>query len=623
MSHRLPIDTVVYFNDIETDAAWRRTRDLLVTADIDGVDFYYIREHELRHFSPEVVRHRIARLAERAEELRARGIHTGLALVPSLGWGQAVEEGPFEKITGPDGVRSGMGSCPLDPDLGDYLRQIASAAAAAGFASISLEDDFQNDNHRPVKHGCFCDRHMQAFSKVEGKTWTRAKLAEALPDDGELTARWNTFRRGVLAELAGSLFDAARSQSPTVQFVLLAGADVMFDPGQVTDAINCRTWRPGQGGYTESRFAPLEGPWIGSATHQAHGVPRGMQSLAEITSWPRNSYTKSWSTVMLQAGASVFLGLDRLLLWLGHGLRDPHFADVIGGSRNWLDAVQSAFDDCPRQRGLLAPMKPTGFTVDTGLISLARLGIPAIPIGNMENLDAGDPLWLASRGCIAADPATIAGRPVVLDAQTAAAHADLLGLSVEPAPAFYSCERYSDHPCNGTYQGMYSSSLTLLKAAEIQRIGGVESAVALGEYLSNDSKPLAASVLLDTDRRRLVFNHSPRAWEMVMGQCKAEQARRAMEALLGRPLCAAVAGGTDVAPLVRDGEGSRAVLLLNLSNDAATGWSMPMDFTPAASWRVRPNGRPEILDATRCPTRGRPDPLPPRSATLFHFQRAG
>ncbi len=632
-SHRLPIHTVVYWNDLEPFASspgaaapssegWEQTKRLLLDSQMEGVDFYYIREHELRHQPLDVIQPRLRLMGACAAELRALGMHTSLAFVPTLGWGQEVEENPFEKITGPDGVRSGVGACPLGPDLRAYLLGIARAAVAAGFDSITLEDDFQNDNHRPVKQGCFCDRHLSAFAQHTGTPRTRDALADALKTDPSLQQQWRDFRLDVLADLVRQLHDAANAVKPGVTLTLNSGVDVNFAPVKLFKAVQMRCWRPSQGGYADTPLTPLETAWRGSLMQDLHGRPHGLTARAEITSWPRNSYTKSWATILLQAAANSFLGMDALLLWIGQGQRDPGFVRTIGGHRRWLDAIRQAYLQHPQPRGIVVPIHPTGYALSKAHLTLARMGLPIVATPWPDSTHREDPLLLPARDAYLPDGiARLQGRPIILDADSINALGNELGLRLVPTRTFASCEHFGQHEACGGYRGMYSSCLTLLPAGEVRAVQGTPDAQTLAEYRDNDDQPITPSVLLDHAARRLIFNHSAKTWDLLMGFGKAEHTRLAVEALLGRPLCAATTGAADLALLVRDSQASRVALTLNLSYDPAVDWSLPMDFIPQTTHQLRQDGSWQELSPQACPARGAAAAIPPRLAILWRFTK--
>lgn len=630
--HKFPFETVIYWNDLETDTLWSDTRDIVLHAGIDGVDFYYIREHELRHLPLDVVLLRIERLKACAADLRSAGLRVGGVLVPSLGWGQVIEDGPFEKITGPDGERAGIGSCPLDPMLSTYLCRIVRGMTDAGFDYLSLEDDYQNDNHRPVKHGCFCERHMAAFSAREQRNWTRLELAAALDVDDALRERWNTFRMDVLCELGKALYDVARSARPDIKMQLMAGSDVNVDTVPLLRALACHQWRPSQGGYTEHPLGPLLSAWTGQIACRAVRREVEVDAVAEITSWPRNAFAKSWTTHMIQTALCAFLDFDAALFWAGLGLRDPGFGPAMVARRGWFERLIEERETHPRHIGLpVAVESGRGRAIPGGAVALARMGF-AVVLVTPDDIPPGAPLALL--GPVRwPNTVPLSGRPLVIDAEAAALAPEALPeLQGCRAGVFYSCERHTDDELNGTSAGYYSTCLTLLTTKDLFEIDsekGVDIASlpdlpprVLSEFLDNDSQPVAPAVVLDEGRRRLLLAYGEATWARLISLPKADQFASALRRLLKEPLLRAT-GAADLLVFAREGASSVLVLLINLSHDAAVDWCLELSGPVIQTWEVDDGGIWCHLDEADCPVRGCPAPVGGRAMRLLRFERDG
>jgi|GEM_PF-5602223 len=577
-THPFSFETVIYYNDLETDVRWQQTRELMRQSGVEAVTFYYIREHELRHQSLKVILPRIEQLGRCAEELRSHGLHTACALLPALSWGQVVEEGPFEKIVGADGTRSGAGSCPLDPNLREYLNQCAVAIADAGFDLFSLEDDFQTDNHRPVRGGCFCSRHLEGFSAVDNRTWTRETLGTEVQADPELKKRWDDYKRSVLIDLAEQLQESARG----AHVCLLGGTDINAEPGQFIQRVETEYFRPSHGYYDDTRFAGVAGAWRGALPFVRKVKPLGVKGFAEITSWPRNAFTKSWTTMMLQTAVVAFFGFDGALFWAGHGPRDKGFARAVAGRRKWYDALHSAAATHPRLIGIGTEQ------LSGGALMLARMGIP---------------MTFDREHAIANWGENILDQEAMLRA----------GMSLASAP-FFACERMTTDPVNGSYADWPSTCLTQLQPDDFRYADPPDGARVLAEFLNNDSEVVAPSVVLDQAGERLLLSHSNNMWLKLIGDPKAHQLHHAIEQLIRKSLPAAVLGAPDVFVFVREDEksSSRMVLLVNESNDAAVDWTLRTDGAPANVQLAN-----EVGDWISCDVKSLT--LPAHSATLLHL----
>lgn len=578
--HTFCFETVIYYNDVETDARWEACRELIKRTAMDAVTFYYIREYELRHLPLKTIRPRIERMAACAAELRAAGIETAAALLPALSWGQVAEEGPYQKITGADGTRSGIGSCPLDESLRADMLQITQWLCAAGFEAVSLEDDFQTDNHRPVRGGCFCALHLEAFSNQEGCAWEREALVGALAEDADLAARWGAFKLDILADLAKQVQDAADG----LPICLLGGADVQRNPLPLFRKLKMEYWRPVQGQYTDQPYlqAPVMGAFNGASNHHTFSKPMNIRSMAEISGWPRNAYAKCWSTMKLQAMLSAFFDLEGVLLWVGHGPRDTGFEKAVTEMKRLCEVMHRCAEAYPRLRGIHTS------SLSPGPRAMARMGLPmtfddqcADAVYGQEVLDC-EAITRFSPG----------------------------GVVMQPAP-FFASERPNGDPINGDDAGWPSTCLTLLREDDFQRVTVDGDARVLSYFLDNDSNEIAEAVLLQ--QNRVIFNHSPALWDKLISPIKARQVRAAVEAAMGKALPVVAVGAPDVLVFVRDNhDGSeRVVLVVNLSLDTAEDWALELDREAKGMFIADERGVWDACDHY--------EPMMARTARLYRF----
>ena len=92
-----------------------------------------------------------------------------------------MKSGPgFTPILRENGTLHPFANCPLDEDFADTLaKDIAAYAAVARPAFIFLEDDFS----LTAANGCFCERHLNAFAKRQGRRYERVELLEIFKKD--------------------------------------------------------------------------------------------------------------------------------------------------------------------------------------------------------------------------------------------------------------------------------------------------------------------------------------------------------------------------------------------------------------------------------------------------------
>ena len=96
----------------------------------------------------------------------------------SCGWFccLTVKSGPgFSPIVRENGTAHPFANCPLDEDFSKTLASdIAAYAAVAHPDFIFVEDDFALG----AANGCFCEKHLAAFEKRQGKRYERETLLE-------------------------------------------------------------------------------------------------------------------------------------------------------------------------------------------------------------------------------------------------------------------------------------------------------------------------------------------------------------------------------------------------------------------------------------------------------------
>lgn len=611
-----PFHVVVYWDDIENDARRALVRGDILKSGADTVCFYAIREHEIRYRLEEAERkRRIETMAGFAKELESNGVETAAALLPSLGWGQVKEEGPFQKITGPDGTRSGSGCCPLDEDLRAHLKEYIRVLAGHGFKTLQLEDDFQNNNHRPVREGCFCPLHLAAFSKREKREFTRETLVEALQKDPDLKRRWQQFKSDILVDLAKELQGEAKRIEPSTRLVLLGGSDLR----DLVERVDWKEWRPPQGSYEEHRFTPVLAPMFGHLQRMVVPAERRPPCLAEITSWPRNAFAKSWETFGLQAALNAFLGFDAALFWAGIGFRDRGFADFAGRNRSRLDFVRAVASDHPRMVGLHVPILPHQPRLTQGMISLARMGV-ALNWIPMHAVDSRSTVALLESSSLPKEFFS-PGQPAILDLGTLRDGSDVFATdyALRPSETMFSAERIADDPLNGTSAGLYSTSLTLLKPDDMQLLHSTRPLRVLSHYVDGRSQTITPCVAIDEERRWLLINNSPATWERLISAFKTTQMQNAIEHINDGPLPVTIVGGTDTFVFARESDTHRVVFVMNLSMDALPSWQIRMDREVSSSSVADERGAWKSLSVAECPVQCALRDLPPRSAMLFRF----
>ena len=307
---------VLEHNHAATDEIWFST----------GCDFPVMAWH----------RQNAANQAAVADEVRALGILPSLQVQATIGHGEPDAVAPraahrdWTGFTGPDGREGVVCNCPRDPAFQRYFDELSRLYAAWRPASVWIDDDLRVDRHGCIPTGCYCARCVRTFSEKEGRTWTREALVRAAVDDAALAARWRTFCREGLAELAGVIARAFHEVSPETRFGL------QYPWADDAQLIVCRELvragggrkvglRPGCGAYRDrDPFAQVDKAWrIGRQLKALKGEDLFDQICPEIENYPRTFATRNANGLAFEALIGLAQGCDSLSWYLLGGPEEP------------------------------------------------------------------------------------------------------------------------------------------------------------------------------------------------------------------------------------------------------------------------------------------------------------
>ncbi len=115
----------------------------------------------------------------------------------------------MQMMVGHDGTECRACACPLCDVWRTHTTHLWHLYASTEPAVMWVEDDIRTFNHTPVRYGCFCPRHLQAFSDRVGRAVDREDLVEAILAPGEphpWRAKWLELQGDVMVDVvAGEL----------------------------------------------------------------------------------------------------------------------------------------------------------------------------------------------------------------------------------------------------------------------------------------------------------------------------------------------------------------------------------------------------------------------------------
>ncbi len=174
--------------------------------------------------------------ASRFAEVRKWAKERGLC----CGWfcNLTVKAGPgFSPIVRANGTDHPFANCPLDESFSKTLASdIAAFSAVARPDFIFVEDDFS----LTAANGCFCERHLSAFAKRQGRRYEREELlsifAKDTPEALAVNRAWQALKKDTLVALAKELRAAMDALCPEIPIGLMQSGASDRD-GDFTEAV--------------------------------------------------------------------------------------------------------------------------------------------------------------------------------------------------------------------------------------------------------------------------------------------------------------------------------------------------------------------------------------------------
>lgn len=267
-------------------------------------------------------------------------------------------------------------ACPLSPVWQELMIETFALYAETHPVRLWLEDDWRYLNHGPnVRFGCYCDRHMQAFSAHMGETITREALVEAMLRPGEphpWRAAWLDFLENLLNDVSVKIREAVHAVSPSTELAWMAcnpaaheaegrryGPQMEALAGDGTAAIRMNTTC-----FHERRIIDMLG--TDEALKKAIvQLPGTTTRCTEIETIPHSAYTVSAARIGAQIEWGTILGVPNHTLnifdYVGTPVSEsPLYAPMLRDRKAAFAAFHEAFHALTRFRGIGIPRDPGG-----------------------------------------------------------------------------------------------------------------------------------------------------------------------------------------------------------------------------------------------------------------------
>jgi hypothetical protein len=293
-------------------------------AQIDDVAFIlWAEELNTGHPTPEETETWL-RMVEGAKPLlAAAGVTTSLnpwVVLLHADRGRVLKPGQsFRLMVDPRGRMASATGCPLCPVLREHLRQHYEQLARIRPRMIWVDDDFRLHNHAPLEWGgCFCDLHMQEYSRRAGRVLSREEFVKGVLQPGEphpFRRVWLDTGRDTMVELARILGQAVRRVSPDTRIGLMSSSPAVH-------SIEGRDWervlnelaagkepvnRPHLPSYTEVTGADYLWNFSRVSRLSAASVPADTQLYPELENWPHSRFSKSRAFTRFQIESTAAL----------------------------------------------------------------------------------------------------------------------------------------------------------------------------------------------------------------------------------------------------------------------------------------------------------------------------
>lgn len=328
-----------------------RIDDVMVFANVEELNTGHTDERE---------RGRFRDLAERTAAVAAQAGAT-MSLNPwhtvmHGDYGKQLRPGQdFRLMVDPNGRTAALAVCPRDPAWRRYIAGLYAYYAAAKPRFLWVEDDFRYHNHAPLDWGgCFCQEHLDEFSRRAGHSVTRAEFVAGMLAPGEphpYRRIWLETAREGLEEAAAAIREAVHAVSPDTRLGLMTSVPTVHASegrrwGPLLAALSghhppaVRVHLPA---YVERRPAEYLSLFHTIADLHRALLPAGAEVYPELENFPYSRFSKSlaftrFQLLSAQAIAPAGMTLDLYDLNGNGPVLADGYQDVLATTRAELDA---------------------------------------------------------------------------------------------------------------------------------------------------------------------------------------------------------------------------------------------------------------------------------------------
>ena len=343
----------------------------------------------------------IRRVKKELDELKIRFSLNPWTTMGHADRGRSLKKGQdFDLMVGHDGVRAKLQACPHSPEWRKYIIEMYGLYASLKPHVLWLEDDFRLHNHKPVLMGCFCDLHMEEYSKRAGKKLTRQEFIEGVLSEGKphpYRKIWLDTCRETFVTLAEAIGSKVREVSPETRIGLMTSdPSVHSIEGRDWESIfsalsgkhrpHDRIFMPAYKEPTSQKFL-LDVSRVSRLTRKLE--PEWVEVYPELASYRGYRFAKSRDFVRGQMELSCILDPKGITFniydMLGNGiLSEEKYDETLSSVKEYLTAIIETGIDSSYLQGINIPVaQDASYNIDTAFSSHKDILGPIAPEENM------------------------------------------------------------------------------------------------------------------------------------------------------------------------------------------------------------------------------------------------
>ncbi len=333
--------------------------DFIVNGTIDGITFF-LNQEELNqgHVTPEQADQWLIIIKKLMPKLRRLGVKVSLnpwtTLLHSDRGAKISQKLGFSPMVNYDGTLAVAIACPADLIWQNYIAQIYKHYATILPDYLWLEDDFRHFSHSPyISWGCFCDHHMELYSKKLGYQIKREEFVKRLLQAGKPTPErqvYLTVAGEEMVKVAKKIAKQVHAISPKTRMGLMCSFPEMHavegrDWTRLIEALSDQVGvaiRPHLPAYEEVAGVIYSRKFNQYSRTTVSLVPKGTFVFPELENYMYSPYAKSKRFSQFQIESSILLNPQGILLnlydMIGSGVvPDFEYASMLKESRDLME----------------------------------------------------------------------------------------------------------------------------------------------------------------------------------------------------------------------------------------------------------------------------------------------